>query len=198
MKKIIKFFNPNLFSRLYQNIVFRIYACCDKAVVITHRSNIFNHSGDRKHIAIGKHTLIDGTLDVYQNGYLSIGDFSFVGRSRIYVANRVDIGSYCLISDNVCIMDSNLHPSAGSLRKIIAEKWATGVFPDVYDNTLNAPVRLENFSWIGFGCCIMKGVTVGEGAIVGAGSVVTKDVQPWTIVAGNPARLIRVIPENER
>ena len=52
--------------------------------------------------------------------------------------------------------------------------------------------------WIGFNAIILKGVTIGEGAVVGAGSVVTKDVLPWTVVAGNPARLIREISENER
>ena len=45
---------------------------------------------------------------------------------------------------------------------------------------------------------ILKGVLVGEGAVIGAGSVVTKDVSSWTIVAGNPARVIREIPEDER
>lgn len=53
-------------------------------------------------------------------------------------------------------------------------------------------------SWIGFNSILLKGITVGEGAIVGAGSVVTKDVPPWTIVAGNPAKIIREIGVNER
>lgn len=60
------------------------------------------------------------------------------------------------------------------------------------------PVKICNKVWIGFNSIILKGVTIGEGSIVGAGSVVTKDVPPWTIVAGNPARIIREIPENER
>jgi acetyltransferase-like isoleucine patch superfamily enzyme len=60
------------------------------------------------------------------------------------------------------------------------------------------PVIIGNSVWIGVNSTILKGVTIGEGSVVGAGSVVTKDVPPWTIVAGNPARVIREIPENER
>ena len=54
-----------------------------------------------------------------------------------------------------------------------------------------SPVIIEDKVWIGTRSIILKGVTVGEGAIVGAGSVVTKDVQPWTVVAGNPAQKIK-------
>ena len=53
------------------------------------------------------------------------------------------------------------------------------------------PVRIGRGAWIGFDSCVLPGVTVGEGAVVGARSVVTTDVEPFTIVAGNPARLIR-------
>ena len=66
--------------------------------------------------------------------------------------------------------------------------------PDV----IRKPIVIKDKAWIGFNSIILKGVTIGEGAIVGAGSVVTKDVPPYTIVAGNPARIVREIPENER
>ena len=55
----------------------------------------------------------------------------------------------------------------------------------------HAPVRIETKAWIGRRAMILKGVTVGEGAIVAAGSVVTGSVDPWTVVAGVPARTIR-------
>ncbi len=61
-----------------------------------------------------------------------------------------------------------------------------------------SPVHVGDKSWIGFNSIVLKGVTIGEGAVVGAGSVVTKDVSAWTVVAGNPARVIREIPEDER
>jgi acetyltransferase-like isoleucine patch superfamily enzyme len=59
------------------------------------------------------------------------------------------------------------------------------------------PVHVGRAAWIGFDSCILPGVTVGEGAVVGARSVVTEDVQPFTIVAGNPARLVRRLTDEE-
>ena len=55
------------------------------------------------------------------------------------------------------------------------------------------PIKICDDVWIGMNVIILKGVTVGEGAIVGAGSVVTKDVPAWTVVAGNPARVVKVL-----
>ncbi|MDH4236354.1 MAG: hypothetical protein OEV17_03815 [Nitrospira sp.] len=59
-------------------------------------------------------------------------------------------------------------------------------------------VDIHDKAWIGLDAIILKGVTIGEGAIVGAGSVVSKDVPPFTIVAGNPARVVRELGPDER
>ena len=59
------------------------------------------------------------------------------------------------------------------------------------------PVRIGRAAWIGFDSCVLPGVTVGEGAIVGARSVVFEDVEPFTIVAGNPARTVRPLTTEE-
>src|SRR5260370_27397845 len=59
------------------------------------------------------------------------------------------------------------------------------------------PIRIGRNAWIGFDCCVLPGVTIGEGSIVGARSVVAEDVPPYTLVAGNPARLIRPIRNDE-
>lgn len=57
------------------------------------------------------------------------------------------------------------------------------------------PIHIGDKVWIGFGSTVLKGVTIGEGAIIGAHTVVTRDIEPWTIVAGNPARVLRHIDE---
>jgi len=59
------------------------------------------------------------------------------------------------------------------------------------------PIRIGRNVWIGFDCVVLPGVTIGDGSIVGARSVVTQDVPPFTVVAGNPARVIRKIENDE-
>ena len=54
-----------------------------------------------------------------------------------------------------------------------------------------APIIIGNLAWIGAKAIVLPGVTIGEGAVVGAGAVVTKDVEPWTVVGGNPARVVK-------
>ena len=58
-------------------------------------------------------------------------------------------------------------------------------------NVVSKPIIVESKVWIGFNVTILKGVTIGEGAVIGAQSVVTKDVEPWTVVGGNPACFIK-------
>ena len=78
------------------------------------------------------------------------------------------------------------------------EKIFSDGHPEELKDVHSSPVIIENDAWIGFNATILKGVKIGEGAIIGAASVVTKDVAPYTIVAGNPAKLIREIPIEDR
>jgi acetyltransferase-like isoleucine patch superfamily enzyme len=130
-----------------------------------------------------------------ENACILIGKRSFINGS-IIVAKSVEIGDDVMISWGVTIVDHNSHSISFSKRSEDVVNWRVG--KKDWSHVKIAPVKISNKVWIGFNSIILKGVTIGEGAIVGAGSVVTKDVSAWTIVAGNPARVIREIPENER
>jgi acetyltransferase-like isoleucine patch superfamily enzyme len=129
------------------------------------------------------------------NATIAIGKRVFMNGSLI-AAQSIEIGDDVLISWGVTIVDHNSHAISFSGRSQDVINWRLG--KKDWTNVKIASIKISNKVWIGFNSIILKGVTIGEGAIVGAGSVVTKNVPAWTIVAGNPARVIREIPEDER
>ena len=94
------------------------------------------------------------------------------------------------------IFDHGSHSLRFSVRSQDVKLWLDG--KKDWRGIEISTTRIHDKAWIGFGTIILPGVSVGEGAIVGAGSVVTKDIPPWTVVAGNPARIIRELNEYER
>jgi acetyltransferase-like isoleucine patch superfamily enzyme len=119
-----------------------------------------------------------------------------VGNGLIAIADRVEIGNDVMIAWGVTIVDHNSHSVRYSERKGDTEKWLLGTKD--WASVKIAPVRIEDKAWIGFEAAILKGVTIGEGAIVAARAVVTKSVSAWTLVAGNPAKVVRELSADER
>ncbi len=130
-----------------------------------------------------------------ENASISIGKRVFITGS-IIASQNIEIGDDVLISWGTTIVDHDSHSIYFSHREKDAVDWMAG--KKDWTHVKIAPVKISSKVWIGFNSIILKGVTIGEGAVIGSGSVVTKDVPAWTIVAGNPARVIREIPENER
>ena len=127
-----------------------------------------------------------------ENGRCTIGDFSLLNGALIMAEERIDIGSHCLISWNVGLADSDFHPLEPAQRLIDAQALAP-----FFENRparprlKTAPIKIGDNVWIGMNAVILKGVTVGENSVVAAGSVVTKSVEPNTVVAGNPAVAVK-------
>jgi acetyltransferase-like isoleucine patch superfamily enzyme len=130
------------------------------------------------------------------NSYLTVGDRSFIGNGLISSAQGIEIGNDVLISWGVTIIDHNSHSLKFSERQKDVEDWHND--KKDWSGVRTAKVAIQDKVWIGFNAIILKGVTIGEGAIVGAGSVVSKDVPPYTVVAGNPAKVIRELGPDER
>jgi acetyltransferase-like isoleucine patch superfamily enzyme len=161
----------------------------------------------------GENSTLSGSIDMRSlNSYIEIGDDCLIegtlvtetDGSRIKIGNNVYIGGGtlldCVISiqieDDVLIAyqnilaDSDNHNVDYEIRKKDLADWRNGGKHD-WITTNSAPIKISKGAWIGARCIILKGVTIGEGAVIGAGSVVTKDVPDWTMVAGNPARIVK-------
>jgi acetyltransferase-like isoleucine patch superfamily enzyme len=148
-------------------------------------------------LEVGKLSIVKSFLSFDNVGAkISIGENTYIGKSHIVAAKNITIGDNVLISWGVTIVDHNSHSLIYSERALDVADWRLG--KKDWSNVVVQPVRICDKAWVGFNASILKGVTIGEGAIVAACSVVTKDVPAWTIVGGNPAKIIREIPCNER
>ena len=140
--------------------------------------------GDTRVIALGDSSVTFGnSVCLYDNVKISIvncgetpvlkiGNGVSIGdRTEIHVGKEVTIGDGTLISWDCCIMDRDYHA--------------------IGDAEIMKPVHIGNHVWIGCKAVILKGVTIGDGAVIAAGAIVTKDVPPRCVVGGNPARVIK-------
>lgn len=130
-------------------------------------------------IVIGDHTKIWSKIErtkifVGKEGRLEIGKNTFINGAHISASVQVSIGNYVDIAPYVIIIDDDFHE--------VNDHHAAGV---------KAPIIIGNNVWIATRAIILKGVSIGEGAIVASGAVVTKDVAPYTVVAGVPAKTIK-------
>ncbi|MDA4116650.1 MAG: acyltransferase [Thaumarchaeota archaeon] len=103
---------------------------------------------------------------------LEIGDGSFIGRANLYCTGGVKIGKNVNISDGAVIITAKHDVNSPA-------------FEALYE-----PIVIDDWAWIATNAIVLAGVTVGEGAVVAAGAVVTRDVVPYSIVGGNPAKVI--------
>jgi acetyltransferase-like isoleucine patch superfamily enzyme len=140
--------------------------------------------------ALGEQSIFAGRMTMDREGAsIRIGPRTFIGKGQLAAAKSIEIGADVLLSWDVTIVDHQSHHVDFAKRANDVTNWLSG--HKDWSNVTIAPVRIGNKVWIGFGASVLPGVTIGDGAVVGAGSIVTRDVEPWTVVAGNPARVIR-------
>ena len=149
-------------------------------------------------IRIGHDCLIEGLIVTGKEGSeILIGNNVFIGgNSLIDCVDSIAIEDDVLISFGCLLADSDNHSLRYSIRKNDLRNWKAGQ-PN-WSTANTKPIKISKGVWVGANSIILKGVTIGTGSIVGAGSVVTKSIPPWTVVAGNPARIIRNISKEER
>lgn len=116
---------------------------------------------------------------------ITIGNNVGISGSTLNATKSISIGDNTIIGSGCIITDTDSHP-------ILAEQ---RLYKDWINYTVSKPIIIGNNVFVGARSIIMKGVTIGDGAVIGAGSVVTKDVPSNAIVAGNPAKIVKMIEQ---
>lgn len=161
-------------------------------VRIDNTADIANNRLNKDYIKIGSNSWICGQLLTFKSGgEIIIGENCFVGEAaKIWSAAKILIGNNVLISHNVNIHDNTSHPLDSKERhEDFLHIRAIGLRDET--NIGQEPIDIGNDVWIGFNATILKGVKIGNGAIIGANTVITKDVPPYAVVVGNPQRIIK-------
>jgi acetyltransferase-like isoleucine patch superfamily enzyme len=177
------------------------YTLGENSLVEAINVQVRNTTERRPFVVIGKSSYISGSY-VFERGIgqITIGDQTFIGSGSLFVCAQqqgISIGNHVLISWGCTFSDTNAHSLDAGVRRHDVVDWLrsaregnTGTYKN-WEGVKSAPIVVENDAWLGFGAVVLKGVTIGAGAVVGAQSVVTRDVAPNTVVAGNPARLLK-------
>jgi acetyltransferase-like isoleucine patch superfamily enzyme len=142
-------------------------------------------------IGRGASTYLGTMFDVGPQGRVKLGDYALVHGARIICDSEITIGDYALVSWNVVLMDTYRMPFDARERRRELERVPTRQQRVATSGVEARPIRIERNVWIGFDSVVLPGVTIGEGSVVGARSVVIEDVPAYTVVAGNPGRVIR-------
>lgn len=118
---------------------------------------------------------------------IKIGSHVYIGK-QVHIEANCEIGDYCLIANRVAIIGRNDHDFTAVGFPMRYAPWiGSKRFPSQH---INAKAVVESDVWLGYGAVVMTGVTIGRGSVVAAGSVVTKDIPPYSIAAGVPAKVV--------
>lgn len=141
---------------------------------ITHSKSSLAAKKSSQLIVNGDFECYEGCIiTIEENAVLQLGNGYINSNSKIYCYNKITIGDGAAISEEVIIRDSDNH-------KLLYEGYE-----------MTKPITIGNHVWIGFRAVILKGVTIGDGAIIAANALVNKDVPPNCLVAGVPAKIIK-------
>lgn len=186
------------YMRRKRKKIFNKNTIMDPTVFIDYTAFCINETGNKKAIQINSGSCIRGGIYLQNSSQeknfpqIEIGrNFYFGGGSIIGIIDKISIGNNVIISNYVHIYDNNNHPT--SPKKRLEMSMGNDFFGDLWKwkESEHSPIVIQDNVWIGEYCSILKGVTIGEGSIIGCRSVVTKDVPAYSIVAGNPARVVK-------
>lgn len=168
------------------------------------RFDVIDKIENRKYVTIGQKGIINAHfIFESEKGEVIIGDNVHLGGVTFISRNKIEIQDDVTMAWGITIYDHNSHSIYWEERKNDNQQCYDDYVNCNGNNVANkdwscvadAAIVIESKVWIGFNVTILKGVTIGEGSVIGAKSVVTKNVEPWTVIAGNPAVVVKYLPE---
>lgn len=194
---LIKFYRQRQLQSIYKTL--HENATIAEPFIAGALSAIANESGKAEQIKISHHCRMLGTIVCKEKATVSIGSYSTIQTGvNLLCLEKIEIGHYVGIGSGTLLVDNNNHstdPVEWVKHRIRTAPGGVG-YPGLgngWELSDSAPIIIGNAVWIGANSIILKGVTIGDGSIVARNSFVTKDVPPYTIVGGFPAKVIKEI-----
>lgn len=194
LKKIMKKKSKN--TKISNNIIIG-----KGSVLLTNTSFRYDINSNNP-VTIGENSMLNCNF-IFESdkGEISIGDRTFINAGTNLISrSKIEIGNDVTIAWGCTLYDHNSHSIDWKERRNDIEQqindYKNGenfIKNKNWETVKSRPIKICDKVWLGFNVTVLNGVTIGEGAIVGACSVVRENVEPWTIVAGNPAKVIKRI-----
>lgn len=192
--KIVYFFFRiiTLLKRIYHSYV--VWYIFDSRAIVGNNcllaeNSYVQNNGSRENIKLRDNVVCRGILVAEYGGKIDIGHHVYIGDNTILSAyDEISIGDNVLISHGVHIFDNDSHPKDAVARELHFHAILEGIRYQVRKDSMGfEKITIGNNVWIGFNSIILKGVTIGEGSIIGCGTVVTQDIPPYSVVVGQKA-----------
>jgi galactoside O-acetyltransferase len=202
----------NLIKKIYTKLFYDPVKFAKKhpSIEVDESANILDGArfriNDTNSIKIGKNSLVGAFFNFESTqGKVIIGDNTFIhDGSKLTARSKITIGNYVMISWDCTIMDHTSHSLNHKDRVEDFERLLDSrvknrqpLLDKCWDKVHVDPIVIHDHVWIGFDSIIMKGVTIGEGSIIGSGSVIRENVPPWSLVIGNPAKVVKNLKDSK-
>lgn len=181
--KRVHYIKPNKFGRLKEVLGALFSFTFIKWSANTFAYYLLNMVRGRKLAKIGKHTNIHSTAVLREAQHITIGEHCLINHNNLIQAGKSEYGSITI--------GNYVHTGVNVMFMAFNHGFYTTEIPTKEQDYMDASIVVEDDVWIGGGSIILSGVTIGKGAIIAAGAVVNKDVPPYAIVGGVPAKVLK-------
>jgi len=168
------------------------HAILGRNVIVFNTTRCYN-DGEKRNIIVGNHCVLGCSLYARNGGKIRIGNNTYIGpNTSIQAKESIIIDDNVIVANNVIILDNNNHPVNPKMRLIMSS--CKNYMSDnlwTWENAESKPVHICENVWIGRDARILKGVTIGKGSVIALGAIVTHNVPEYSIVAGNPAKIVK-------